>query len=348
VSFPDTLPTSRVPSALDAPQLRWGILGTGWIANVFAQSVRKYTRQTFAAVGSRSLDRAQELARRIGAEGAVGSYEELVDRDDVDVVYVATVHNQHHPGVKLALEAGKHVLVEKPFALNQSQAEDMVATARKNDRFLTEALWTFYLPKFDVIRQLLEAGTLGEIRSIYTDQAEYLPQDHRIHDPALAGGPLLDLGTYPVALITELLGVPARVLAVGQDDPTGVTGQLAAVLVAENGSLATMGTSMYGTSPTNAAIVGTEATISFDNWFYFPGPFRVFTKDQSRTLIHDEPAVRHLGGLFYQAAEVARCIADGRTETPIRPLASSLETMRTLDMIRRECGIDFSAAGLIE
>lgn len=348
MSLPETLPTSRVPSPADAPPLRWGILGAGWIAELFATSVRDHTRQIVTAVGSRSFDRARRFADRTGIPGADGSYEALVARDDVDIVYVATVHNQHLATTKLALEAGKHVLVEKPFALNRAQAVEMMETARSHNRFLAEALWTFYLPKFDVIRQLLDSGVLGDIRTIYTDQAEYLPRDHRIYDPALAGGPLLDLGTYPVALITEIFGVPVQVVGAGQPDPSGVTGQLAAVLVAANGGLATMGTSMYGTSPTNAAIVGTEATITFDDWFYLPGPFRVYRNDRSQTLTYDEPPARHLDGLYYQAAEAARRITAGELETPIRPLDASIATMTTLDMVRNACGISFEPAGLVE
>lgn len=346
--LPSTLPQSRIPDPRDAPPLRWGIMGAGWIADRFTRSLQTHTEQVVAAVGARSLGRAEEFANRTGAASAVAGYEALVARDDLDVIYVATVHNLHHECVQLALEAGKHVLVEKPFALNQAQAEAMATTARSNKRFLAEALWTFYLPKFDVIRQLIESGALGEIRTIYTDQAEYLPREHRIFDPALAGGPLLDLGTYPVSLITEIFGVPDRVLAAGHAEPAGVNGQLAAILVNTDGNLATIGTSMYGTSPTNAAIVGTEATISFDDWFYMPGPFRVFTKDRSQTLTYDETRGSHIDGLHFQAAEAARRISAGETETPIRSLDASVATMTALDMIRMQCGIDFSAAGLAE
>ena len=181
-------------------------------------------------MGSRSKERAAEFASRMGLKRAYGDYKEFVAADDLDVIYVATPHHLHHEGVTLALNAGKHVLVEKPMALNRAQALEMVELARRQKLFLAEALWTFYLPKFDVLRQLLEVKAIGEIKSVYTDYGEYFARDHRIFDPKLAGGPLLDLGIYAVALLTEILGIPERVLGVGQLDPQGVVGQLSAIL----------------------------------------------------------------------------------------------------------------------
>ena len=131
---------------------------------------------------------------------------------DLDVIYVATPHNMHHEHVLLALGAAKHVLVEKPMALDRAQAAEMIALAQEKGVFLAEALWTYFLPKFDVLQQVLEAGGLGEIKSVYTDYGEHFTRDHRIFDPRLAGGPLLDLGTYPVSLLTKLLGVLQRVI----------------------------------------------------------------------------------------------------------------------------------------
>jgi predicted dehydrogenase len=172
-------------------------------------------------------------------------------------------------GVTLALNAGKRVLVEKPMALNRAQALEMVELARRRRLFLAEALWTFYLPKFDVLRQLLEAKAIGEIKSVYTDYGEYFARDHRIFDPKLAGGPLLDLGIYAVALLTEIFGIPERVVGLGQPDPQGVMGQLSAILTDADGNQGTVSTTLYGFTPTNAVIVGTEGTILFDGPFHF-------------------------------------------------------------------------------
>ena len=219
MSLPKSLPSSRIKPASDAPVIRWGILGSGWIAEKFIESVRAHTKQNIVAVGSRDKQRAEQFASRMDLEKAYGNYDELVAASDLDVIYVATPHNLHHEGVTLALNAGKHVLVEKPIALNRAQTLEMVELARRQSRFFAEALWTFYLPKFDVLRQLLEAKAIGEIKSVFTDYGEYFTRDHRIFDPKLAGGPLLDLGTYQVSFLTEIFGVPKAVNGVSQSIP---------------------------------------------------------------------------------------------------------------------------------
>ncbi|EYD76897.1 GFO/IDH/MOCA family oxidoreductase [Rubellimicrobium mesophilum DSM 19309] len=275
MTFPTALPPSRVPSPMEAPALRWGILGTGWIARQFIASVQAHTRQIIAAVGSRSAGTARDFAAQHGIPRAHGSYEDLVADPGVDVVYVTTPHNLHHEHALLALNAGKPVLVEKPIALTRAQAAEMVALARSKGVFFAEALWTYFLPKFDVIEQVLESGVLGEVRSVWTEYGEYLPPSHRLFDPKLAGGPLLDLGTYPVSLITKLMGVPGRVAGLGQPDPSGVNGQLAVVMSNAAGNIGTMATSPYGFSPTQAAIIGTEATLRFGSEFNLPGPFEL-------------------------------------------------------------------------
>lgn len=332
--FPDTLPAPRIPDPMKAPVLRWGILGSGWIAEQFVASVKAHTRQEIAAVGSRSEGKGRDFARRFGIPAVHASYEALVADASLDVIYVATPHNLHLEHVTLALSAGRHVLCEKPIGLDRAEAARMVALARARGLFLAEALWTWYLPKFDVIGQLLAQGVLGEIRSVYSEYGEHFRRDHRVFDPRLAGGPLLDLGTYPVSLLARLLGPAERVVGLKQDDPSGVTGQLAVVMANAAGNQGVMGTTLYGITPTNAAIVGTAATLRFGSEFNLPGPFELRSADGTRVLRHDEPPGRHFEGLFFEAAEVARCIAAGERETPRRPLSDTLETMALLDAIR--------------
>lgn len=348
MTFPASLPTSRIAPPIEAPARRWGILGTGWIAEQFIASVRAHTRQEIAAVGSRSQDKADAFAAGWDIATAHGSYEALVVDPGLDVIYVATPHNLHHAHVLLALSAGKHVLVEKPMALNRAQAAEMAALAREKGVFFAEALWTYFLPKFDVLQQVFDAGILGEIKSVHTDYGEYFTRDHRIFDPRLAGGPLLDLGTYPVSLLAKLLGVPQRVVGAGQADPSGVNGQLSVVLTDAAGNQGTMSTTLYGFTPTNAVIVGTGGTVRFGSEFNLPGPFEVISPDGRSVLRHEEPVGRHFEGLCYEAAEVARCIAAGKVESACRPLEASLDTMATLDLIRHAVGIDFARAGLVE
>ncbi|WP_182084417.1 Gfo/Idh/MocA family oxidoreductase [Aureimonas sp. ME7] len=343
MTFPTVLPVSRVPDPRTAPRLRWGILGTGWIAERFIESVRAHTNQEIAAVGSRAAPTAKAFASAWDVPTAHASYEALVADRSLDVVYVATPHNMHLDHATLALEAGCNVLVEKPIGLSLEEAERLVGLARQKRVFFAEALWTYFLPKFDIIQQLLDADVLGEIKSVHTEYGEHFTRDHRIFDPALAGGPLLDLGTYPASFIAKLMGVPERVVGMAQDDPSGVHGQLAVVLASRAGALATMATTLYGLTPTNAAVVGTEATLRFGTEFNLPGPFELISADGRRRLLHDEPPGRHIDGLCYEAAEVARCIDGGRIETGYRSLNATLATMATMDMIRDATGIQFSS-----
>ena len=334
------LPVSRVPDSMDAPALRWGIIGPGWIAERFTASVRRHTQQQVVAVGSRNADRSAQFAARHGIERSHGSYEQLVADPGVDVVYVATPHNGHYPCARLALEAGKHTLVEKPIGLNAAQAAEIAALAGSQGVFCMEALWTFFLPKFDVIRQLLADGALGEVRTVSADHGEYFTADHRIMRPELAGGPLLDLGTYPVSFANWVLGPPVNVLAAGQPHLAGVNGQASAILSDHAGNQAVLHTTILSNTPTTGVIAGSQATLTIPGPFYQPGGFTVTPFDGADPLTYDEPQTAH-GALHFEAAEVARCVVEGRTDSPLRPLTDSVATIRVIDEIRRQLDIVF-------
>ena len=330
------LPAARTPDPRAAPSLRWGVLGTGWIANKFVTAILKHSSQRIAAVGSRSIDSATEFARRFGIERAHGSYQELVSDPDLDVVYVATPHNAHLSHALLALQAGKHTLVEKPLALNADQAIRIAEAARSRGLFCMEAYWTAFLPKFDVLRQLLVADVVGEITAVVADFGEWFPASHRIHRPELAGGPMLDLGTYLISLVLDVVGPPDRIVASGTTTRTGVIGQTA-MLLSRRDQQAVLHTTILANTPTTATIAGTAATIDVDGPFYQPGGFTLTGADGATRLRYDEPPIAH-EGLHYQAAEVARRITAGETGSPLRPIAASIDVLRVMDEIRRQTG----------
>ena len=340
MTFPSSLPAPRTPDPMAAPVLRWGMIGTGWIAERFVAALQRHTRQQVLAVGSRERERAAAFAASHAVPRAHGSYEALVADADIDVVYVATPHPAHLACARLALEAGKPVLVEKPLGINASEAAEIARLAEDRGLFCMEALWTFFLPRLDVVRQLLEAGAAGEVRTVLADNGEAFAAGHRILRADLAGGPLLDLGTYPVALATWVLGEPARVLATGRPHPAGVNGQVAAILTDRHGNEAVLHTTLFSKTPTSATIAGTEATITLPGPFYMPGDIELTTADGASQLRYSEPRVAH-DALHFEAAEVARCIAEGRAESPLRPLADSVATLRVMDEIRSRCGIAF-------
>jgi predicted dehydrogenase len=334
------LPSSRVPDSRDAPVLRWGIMGPGWIAERFTESLQAHTGQVIGAVGSRSLNRSKAFADTFNVPAAYGSYEELAAAPDIDIVYVCTPHTGHHAAALLAIEAGKHVLVEKPLGLNADQARDIAGRAEAAGVFAAEAMWTFFLPKFDVIRQILDAGTLGTITTVVAEYGEHFDPSHRIFNPDLAGGPLLDLGTYPLALVTEVLGSPQQLAAMGQPHQSGVNAQLSAMMTFDGGAQAMVNTHVHNFTPTAAIVVGSEATLTIEGPFNMPGGFEVRFPDGTR-LRHDEPAGGHFEGLHYEAAAVARAIGAGSREASQRTLAASIRTLEVADQIRSRLGLVF-------
>jgi predicted dehydrogenase len=311
-------------------------VGTGWVADKFVTALLRHSSQRVTAVGSRTKGSATSFAQRFGIDRAHGSYGELVADPGVDVVYVATPHNAHLSHALLALRAGKHVLVEKPFALNATQGQRIADEARSRGLFCMEAYWTAFLPKFDVLRQLLDVGALGDVTAVVADFGEWFAPDHRIHRRELAGGPMLDLGTYLFSLVHDVLGFPDEIIATSAVTSTGVTGQTA-VLLSRQDQHAVLHTTILTNTPTSATIAGTAATVHIDGPFYQPGGFTVRSTDGTGCLRYDEPLTAH-EGLHYQAAEVARRITAGETSSPLRPLAASISVLKVMDEVRRQTG----------
>jgi predicted dehydrogenase len=341
MTFPTSLPEPRTLDPKDAPSLRWGILAPGGIARLFTTAVLKHTGQQVVAAASRSKQRAQGFAAEHGIATAYGSYEELVADPDVDVVYVASPHSEHHAHALLAINAGKHVLVEKAFTRNAAEAREVIAAGKAKGVFVQEAMWTRFLPRTDVVRQLLEDGVLGDIATVVADHGQYMEPDpkSRLFAPELAGGALLDLGVYPVSYASFVLGAPTTVVSAGRKTFTGVDGQVSAVLQAGSGQ-ALLDTTMFAKTPTTATISGSEARIELAGDFYTPGPVRLISRD-GKVLTWDANPIPGHEGLCYQAVDAARRIAEGAKESTLLPLSETLSVMETLDELRRQLGVSY-------
>jgi predicted dehydrogenase len=340
MTFPTALPEPRTLDPRDAPSLRWGILATGWIAERFTASLLKHTGQQVVAVGSRSSEKGAAFAAQHGIPTVHGSYEELVADPGVDIVYVATPHSEHYANALLAIAAGKHVLVEKAFTRNAAEAREVIDAARAKGVFVQEAMWTRYLPRTDVVRQLLEDGVLGELSTVVADHGQYMepnPQG-RMFAPELAGGALLDLGIYPVSYAAFVLGTPTAIVSAGRKTFTGVDGQISAVLQSSGGAQALLDTSLFAKTPTTATISGSEARIELAGDFYSPGSVRLISKDGEELTWDANPIPGH-EGLCYQAVDAARRISAGALESELLPLSETLSIMGTLDELRRQLGV---------
>jgi len=342
-----TLPAPRHPDPAEAPGLRWGILAPGWIASNFARAVHSHSSQRVVAVGSRSRARAEEFASRFEIPRAFEGYESVLDDPEVEVVYVASPHSEHREQALAAIAAGKHVLVEKAFSRSAAEAREVVEAGSAAGVLVMEAMWSRYLPHMDVLRQLLEDGALGAVHRVEADfgsRAEVGPE-HRLLDPALAGGVLLDIGIYPLAFASFVARhsgagrLPVEGLQVaGALAPTGVDAQVSIQLAL--GSLhASLFTTMLAETPRRALVAGSRARVDLGQSFYQPGPVTLTRGGESASW--DENLVQGLDGLAFQAAALARFVAEGRTESPLQPLEETVAVLEVADAVRAELGVRY-------
>jgi predicted dehydrogenase len=315
----------------DTP-LRWGVVGTGGIARAFTADLALTDSGTVVAVGSRTQQAADRFADEYDVPHRHDSYAALVEDPDVDAVYVATPHPMHAPAARLALEAGKPTLVEKPFTMSAAEARELVDLARARGVFLMEAMWTRFLPHVVEIRRLLQQHALGDLVTVIADHGQWFTEDaeHRLFAPALGGGALLDLGVYVVSFSSMVLGTPDRIVALTDPAFTGVDRQTSVLLGHPGGAQAVLTCTLAARTPTRASIVGTDARIDVDGAFYAPSAFTLTPRVGEPTrheLAHEG------GGLRHQADEVARCLRDGRAESPVMPLDETLAVMETMDAV---------------
>jgi predicted dehydrogenase len=326
-------------------RIRWGILGTGGIAATFAGDLRQIDDAELVAVGSRTAEAAQRFAGRFEVPRACSSYQALVNDPDVDVVYVATPQSIHAECMRLAIEAGKAVLCEKPFTLTGAEAREVVQLARDRSVFLMEAMWTRFLPHMRRIDQLLRSGALGDVTTLVADHGQAIPDDdgHRLRRPELGGGALLDLGVYPVSLASHVLGAPSTVSAVGLLSPQGVDLQTSIVLTYDTGAHALLTTTLGAWTANRATISGTEARIEIDGIWFTPTSFSLFRPGASEPERFERPRLG--AGLWYQAQAVGELLREDATESPLMPLAETVTIMETLDAVRGQIGLIFPVIG---
>jgi predicted dehydrogenase len=325
----------------DYTPIRWGILATGGIATKFTRDLGLLPDAEVVAVGSRSLASARAFADAHGIERAHGSWQDLAEDPDVDVVYVANPHVAHHAATTTCLTAGKPVLCEKPFTLDATTTQDLISLARAKGLFLMEAMWMRANPAIRRIAALVAEGAIGEVRHIAADfgLAGPFPPEHRLRDPALGGGALLDLGIYPVHFAHLFLGPPrfvaawANLLPEGTDENTGV------VLGYGTGAVATLHCGLSGETGQRATITGTAGRIELPRQFHHPNGLTLVRGSETTEV---EVPMRG-NGLGYEAEEVMRCLRAGLLESPLIPHAATLEVMSTLDAIRAQIGVRYPA-----
>ncbi len=321
--------------------IRWGVLGPGKIAKVFARELKKLPDAKITAVGSRSLNRAKEYAEEWGVERVYGGYEELVADPEIDIVYIATPHPFHKDNAMLCLNAGKPVLCEKPFTINTAEARAVVDLAREKKLFLMEAMWTRFLPAIAQTRKWIAEGAIGEPRMIVADfgfRAGLNPEG-RLFNLDLGGGALLDVGVYAVSMASMILGgdAPVEIKGSAHIGETGVDEQSGMLVRYPEGKLAILSCAVRTSTPQEARIFGTEGQIVLHSGFWCCKKATLKAGDREET-----SEVEFEGrGYDYQAAEAMRCLREGKLESDIMPLDESLTIMKTLDELRRQWGLTY-------
>jgi predicted dehydrogenase len=323
--------------AIMTDTVRWGILGTGGIAATFAGDLPRVAGAELAAVGSRTSSSAETFAERHGFARAHGSWAELAADPEVDVVYVATPHAFHLPAALACLAGGKAVLCEKPMTLDLASSAALVQEARTRGLFLMEAMWMRCNPAIRKLVELIADDAIGEVTAVHADFGLHgpFPADHRLRDPALGGGALLDLGVYPINLAHLVLGAPATVTSWAHLTPEGVDDNTGVILGYESGAVAALTCGLIGQTRNAASITGTRGRIDLPSGFFAPQSFTLRRSDT--TELFELPFEGT--GYQYEAEEVQRCLRAGELESPLIPHETTLEIMALLDTVRNEVGV---------
>lgn len=318
-------------------EIRWGIIGWGKIAKKFAADLAFVEGAQLKAIASYTIAKQNVLPSELVGKTIYYDYESLVKDKNIDIIYVATPHGLHFDHVMLCLQYGKPVLCEKAFALNKNQAEKMIETALSKNIFLMEAMWTKFLPHFQLIQKLISEDKIGEIQYLST-QFGFVPTEpiaERIFDPGLGGGSLLDIGVYNVFLTLNLLGIPNKISSMITRAATGVDLQCASTFQYQNGAIAQLFSSFASNIATEANICGDKGRIKLTHRFYAPQTSIQYFSGGMESK-EEIPFEKSPGwGYHYEASHVQDCLQQGRVESTVMSWSDTLTQMDLLDRIRQ-------------
>lgn len=318
--------------------IRWGVASTGKMAEEFVRDFAHVPDATITAVGSRSPASAGVFAARHGIDTAHGSYRALVEDPDVDVIYIATPHPQHHAIAKAALQAGKAVLVEKAFTATLAGAEDLVDLARAHSVFCMEAMWTRFQPVVAHTRELIAEGAIGDVHLVQADLGAFraYQETHRLFAPHLGGGATLDLGVYVISIAQHFLGRPDHVHSSGTHFRNGADASSSILLGYADGRSASLLASLESETPGRAIIVGTRGSIELVPRFHHPDTLVLRRNGRPAETVVRAPIG---SGYCHEAIEVNRCLGLGLTESPIMPLQDTLDVQWAMEQVLTQLGV---------
>ncbi|MHC5097858.1 MAG: Gfo/Idh/MocA family protein [Planctomycetota bacterium] len=319
---------------------RWGIVGAGGIAQKFADALNHVENAKLQAIASTNAHRAKDFAQQFSIPDSYDSYEQLFSSDTVDVVYVATPHNFHCINTLGALKAKKHVLCEKPMAVNRSQVKQMISSAQDNNVFLMEAMWTRFLPMMTEVRNMIEKGAIGQPQLLYADfgvKFDFDPK-HRTYNPDLAGGALLDLGIYCIALASMIFGTPNTISSTVKMAETGVDERSTVILEYENAKVAVLFQALDLEGPREALIVGTEGSIKLHSGWTAGSDYTLKLNNGTEKTFNAET---YENGFIYQIMAVQDSLDAGKTQCDLMNLDETLAITETMDALRSQWGLKY-------
>jgi predicted dehydrogenase len=319
----------------------WAILGCGKIARKFANDLKLLPNARLYAAASRSIENAQSFATELGFEKAFGSYEDMVNDPEVDVVYIATPHSHHFEHSILCLNHKKAVLCEKAFAMNSREVNLMIETARKNNTFLMEAFWTMFQPSFKKVMAIIQSGELGAVKMVRSDfafNAEYNPEK-RLYNIELGGGSLLDIGIYPIFMSLMALGKPSEIRTLARISPTGTEESILMSFAYPGGEIASLVSSFASYSSTQTEFSFENGFVRLNRRFFTPTTLTYWKNWEEEQVISFEKGIGF--GYELEAAHVMKCLDEGKIESDQMPLSLSADLMEILDQVRKDAGIVF-------
>lgn len=321
-------------------KIKWGIIGLGTIAHQFANDLMLIEDAELAAVASRNLEKSQEFAKEYDCPKAYSSYDAIINDPEIDILYIATPHSSHASLTIKALQNNKHVLCEKPIALNYNDALLMIQASKANNKFFMEAFWTRFNPSFREAFSKIKKGEIGEVKYINADFAFCANLQggtgNRNIDINLGGGSLLDIGVYPLFLCYVVLGIPTEILAKANFHQTGADLQTSMILQYENAQ-AILHSSFVSTSNIKATINGTKGRINLNTLWHEAQSYTLNVGDQEEEILLPTKGK----GFTYEIEECHQCINENSIESALWSHQNSLDLIKIVDQVRNQIGLEY-------
>jgi predicted dehydrogenase len=333
------LPQPNIIDPSSVTPMRWGVMGAAGIADAFVSGVQKHTKQQIVAIASRTPGKAEAFAERFGIESH-DNYEDLLAREDIDVIYIPTLPTQHRDHALQAIAAGKHVLIEKPITLDAAEAAEIFAAAKAAGVLAMEAMWTRYLPQYDIIRQLLADEVLGDIEMVNVSMCQANLEVPRLWKKG-HGDPFFDMGIYPVSFAQSFLGNPTSITAQGKLNADRIEEEVSVQLGYANGARAYILLSARASIPAVGQVAGTKAKLTVGPEFCIPSSVALAGVDfYAETEVWKDPNPIGHEGLAYQATALASFVDQGLLESPFESHKDSIANLKVCEEVIRLIGAE--------